>query len=312
LVTVIVCTYRRADELEQLLRCLARQTCDRFEVLIVDGSGDDATVRDSVDRYQREEAPRFDLRLIASPKGLTRQRNIGIGQARGEIVAFFDDDIAIGDGFLDQVVQVFSDPNHQDVGGVCGYDVLHYSSPVTMRWRMRRWLRVVHSLEPGAVDHLGRNVPLSFLRPFSGCREVGWFSGFCMIYRRAALGNLHFDEGLPTYGGEDRDLSMEVAKRWRLLLCGDLHVEHRASNQNRVFDSQRVYQTGFGTGRGFAKRVRTVADYGTIAWYTVGEFIVDMLSFLRRPTRANLCSAIARPRGIIAGYRSLKRGSQPS
>src|SRR3954463_9542500 len=65
-ISVIICTYRRAGALMDLLGCLAAQTYGDFEVLIVDGSGDDPTVRDKVAQFAREERKQLDLRLLTS------------------------------------------------------------------------------------------------------------------------------------------------------------------------------------------------------------------------------------------------------
>ena len=306
-VSIIICTYRRSDDVVRLLRCLDAQTHRRFEVLVVDGSGPDGSVRQAVAAVVKEMGNRTSVRTVQSAAGLTRQRNIGLKNSQGDVVCFLDDDVTVGPDFLSNAVELLDRQDLADVGGVSGYDTVHYCSPITSRWRLRRLLGSVTTLQPGHVDRLGRNVPLSFLKPFSGLREVGWLPGFCMIYRREALAGLTFDEQLPTYGGEDRDFSSQVGRQWRLVVCGDLHLEHHASPNHRVRGAEQVYQTAFGLGRGFARRAGGVCDYLAILRYVLAEFFVDLLSFTRRPSRGALLAAFARPRGIFVGLRSLRR-----
>ena len=218
----------------------------------------------------------------------------------------------VNDTFLEFINERFLQSELRDVGGICAYDTLHYPASISWRWKLRRLLGTVDTLEPGRVDRIGRCSPFSFAQPFSGYKPVGWFSGYCMVYRREAVSKLRFDEGLPSYGGDDRDLSIRVGREWRLLFCGDLHLEHRSAPAHRSTGAQRVYESAFGTGRVFAKHARGLRDHLKIVHYVLGELLIDVLAVLRRPSRSNLHSALARPRGVFNGYRSLRDGTASS
>lgn len=310
LVSVIVCTYGRAAALEQLLDCLEAQNYPRFEVLVIDGNGEISPALDILKKFEsRPIAPA--LRLIKSPKGLTIQRNAGLREAQGDVICFLDDDISFNSAFLSDVVRTFERPDSADVGGITGYDPLHYGGAPTFRWRLKNFLGAIPSLEPGAVDHLGRAVPLTFVKPGTAYKDVGWLGGFCMIYRRSAVGSLRFDEKLPTYGGEDRDFSMYVGQHWRLLLCGDLMVNHHLAAPGRDSMLRRFYETGFGVGRRTAKNMSGPADYLTVARTFVADVIVDVLTFLGTPSRLAFGTIFTRIRGFFAGWSSYD-GPRPS
>jgi len=106
-VSIIICTYRRAEALGELLDCLAAQTYRDGEVLIIDGSGADSSVQDKVESFMNRVGEQVNLRLIRSQKGLTRQRNVGLREAQGELVCFFDDDVTFDEDFISQVVNLF-------------------------------------------------------------------------------------------------------------------------------------------------------------------------------------------------------------
>lgn len=304
-VSVIVCTYRRAEDLCRLLACLTRQTYRDLEVLVVDGTGDDPVVRDAVAAFVAGTGRTLRLELITSPKGLTTQRNGGLRVARGDVICFLDDDVTVGPTFIAAAAALLDQPDLRDVGGLTGFDLLSYPQPVSWRWRMRRLLGTTPSLDPGATDRLGRHVPVSFATRSPRLRRLGWLPGFCMIYRRSAIGDLTFDERLPTYGGEDRDFSLAVAARWRLLLASQLELEHHVSPNARSSDVRRMYETGFGTGRAFAKRAAGVRDRLSLAHYIACEFVLDVVTVLARPSIDRLRMPLARARGIMAGWRSL-------
>lgn len=301
--SIIVCTYGRARSLEDLFASLAAQTCRDFEVLVVDGNQDSSPVQ-AIVAMSQNSVP--DLRHIPSPKGLTRQRNVGIDHSRGEVLCFLDDDVTMEPDFLSRIAGMLENSSMQDVGGLTGYDVLNYPSPVTLRWKLRWLLGAIPSLNPGDADGLGRAVPVSFMTPYSGCRAVKWLSGFCMIYRRTAIGSLRFDEKLPTYGGEDRDFSTVIGARWRLILCGDLHLQHHCVKEGRDSDVDRVFETGFGTGRRFAKHARTPWDYVIVARSFLGDLVVDVLAFLAHPSRYSFLTTFARVSGFFHGLTSFR------
>ena len=88
LVSVVVCTYARPEPLRAALVSICAQDVDGVEVVVVNDGGPD------VAGVVAEFGDRFPVRLITLPtnKGLTAARRSGIGAARGQFVAFLDDD----------------------------------------------------------------------------------------------------------------------------------------------------------------------------------------------------------------------------
>ena len=83
-VSVIVPTYERHDVVEALMECLAAQTEKSFEVILVD---------QSAQPWTPPSAKPFDLLYVHSAvKGAGNARNTGAFYARGEVLAFTDDD----------------------------------------------------------------------------------------------------------------------------------------------------------------------------------------------------------------------------
>lgn len=304
--SVIICTYRRFSALRDLLQCLPLQTEQEFEVLIIDGSGSDwvraAELRSIVEEYRAV----LNLKLVYSRKGLPHQRNVGIEHASGELICFFDDDVVIEPDFLFRAKELLSQPDMQDVGGINGYDRLHFPQKINFRWKIRRILRIVPGLTAGAIDRFGRSIPVGFIQPLTGSAEMGYLYGFCMIFRRRAIGDLRFDEELPTYGGEDRDFSFRVGHQWRLLMCGSLHLEHRCAAESRDTSVERTYQAGFGIGRGFAKYASGPAALLELMRVVVCEFLIDMLGWASSPSLDRWRMPFARLKGFFVGFRSYR------
>jgi glycosyltransferase involved in cell wall biosynthesis len=310
LVSVIICTYKRPDCLEALLRHLSAQTYRDFEVLVIDGCGPKGAERSAL--CVSTAAPNVNVRVIPSEKGLPRQRNVGLKASQGDLICLLDDDVTFDADFLQKMVAVFEHPDMRDVGGLSAYDILNYPQRINRRWRLRNLFRTVPSLRPGDIDRLGRAVPVSFLEPFSGCKPVGFFYGFCMVFRAEAIRGMSFDEALPTYGGEDRDFSFRVSKRSHLMICGDLHLRHFQTLQSRDSGVHRIYQTGFGAGRTFAKHHTRILDYLVLLWTLGCEFMLDSLAFLLHPSWDRFLGPFARAAGIVGGLRSYRLSDDPS
>ncbi|MEE8471432.1 MAG: glycosyltransferase family A protein [Dehalococcoidia bacterium] len=92
-VSAIICTHNRSDYLRQAIQSLADQTLptEQYEVIVVDNGSTDNT-RAVVEGFDHIA----NLRYVYEPiLGLSQARNTGWQNARGEYIAFMDDD-AIG------------------------------------------------------------------------------------------------------------------------------------------------------------------------------------------------------------------------
>ena len=111
-VSVVICTCDRPDSLRDLLTVLDHQIHRAFEVVVVKGPGDE-TVNDVLIAY--------DGRIRVAEHGernLSASRNLGLSLARGEVVAFCDDDALPTSGWLRDLLNGFDGPGVAGVGGV--------------------------------------------------------------------------------------------------------------------------------------------------------------------------------------------------
>jgi GT2 family glycosyltransferase len=102
-VSVVVCTRDRPDELARCLDALSDLRPRPFELIVVDNAPDRVITRELVARYPF-------ARYVPEPRpGLSRARNAGVHCARGEIVAFTDDDAAPHRHWVGRIAQAFED-----------------------------------------------------------------------------------------------------------------------------------------------------------------------------------------------------------
>ncbi|MDF3838088.1 glycosyltransferase [Cupriavidus basilensis] len=101
-VSIVICTYNRADLLDRCLDYLRYQTNQNFEVVVVNGPSDDNTAE-----VMRKYGDR--IKVGSNPtRNLSVSRNIGIELADGDIVAFIDDDALPFDDWVDTLLREFN------------------------------------------------------------------------------------------------------------------------------------------------------------------------------------------------------------
>lgn len=116
LVSVVVPTRDRADQLYTLLRHIFRQSLamERFELIVVDNGSTDHTA--DVCTSMTPMLP--NMRVIHDPRpGLMVGRHAGLAEARADVVVFCDDDIIPDRGWLEAYVEAFADPRVALAGG---------------------------------------------------------------------------------------------------------------------------------------------------------------------------------------------------
>lgn len=100
-VTVILCTYNRAEILTKTLESLAASVLPQsvcWEVLVVDNNSNDAT-REVVEDFCRRHTSVF--RYLFEPRpGKSVALNTGIRESIGDVLAFVDDDVTVEPAWL--------------------------------------------------------------------------------------------------------------------------------------------------------------------------------------------------------------------
>jgi GT2 family glycosyltransferase len=117
-ISAIICTYRNPDLLQGAIVSLRNQRLspEQYEIIIVDNNSEDQTP-EVVRRFSRDPSP--PIRYILEPRqGLSHARNRGVEVARGDIVAFIDDDAEADSGWLSALLEAYdNNPEIWAAGG---------------------------------------------------------------------------------------------------------------------------------------------------------------------------------------------------
>jgi GT2 family glycosyltransferase len=225
--SLIVATYKRPEEIKSLITALSTMRDVPAEVVVVDGSPSDDTARGLLEIAQNLQIS-FELIYVRSPKGLTRQRNVGVDISSRPILFFLDDDAIPEENYFKVLASVFLDDIAGEIGAAGACIVNEVNKPISRRWRIRRAIGLIPRSEPLVYNHAGTSAPMGLLKPFTGSREVDIFPGGACAIRREVFQSLRFSEFFAGYSwGEDLEMSLRIRRRWRVLCCGDAHVFHR-------------------------------------------------------------------------------------
>ena len=224
--SIVVASYKRAEALELCLEDLAAQkTTQPFEVILVL----QAHAAGAVDEIREKFAGRLTLQIAEFPEGLgtSRARNTGLAMARGDIVAFLDDDVRLPKHWVEEMIRFFDDPA---IGGVGGY-VDHPGHYTTARKTVYRALGLTSNRYK--IDWGGFNVGPA-THPAED-QPAEWLSGGNMAFRRRAIQSVGgFDEALGSFWHEDVDVAHRVRRAgWKMISSAKVAVDHYPSSINR-------------------------------------------------------------------------------
>ena len=117
-ITVILCTYNRSQILAQALESVVGSKLPEstaWEVLVVDNNSSDTT-RAVVEDFCRRYPGRFRYLFEAHP-GKSYALNAGVRAARGEVLAFTDDDVTVEASWLQNLTAVLDGEEWAGAGG---------------------------------------------------------------------------------------------------------------------------------------------------------------------------------------------------
>ena len=114
---LIICTYKRSEAIDKLLKSLIIQTRYPDEVLVIDSSPDELT-KELINHSNYPNLKYF--KVNEENKGLTKQRNFGVKESRSDIdvICFLDDDIVLEDDYFENLVSsYYKVPDALGIGG---------------------------------------------------------------------------------------------------------------------------------------------------------------------------------------------------
>ncbi len=282
LVTVVVCTRNRTKDLAICLDGLLEIDYPNLDLLVVDNASSD----DSTEQLVRDHYPQ--VRYAREPRpGLDWARNRAIIEARGEILAYADDDVKVDPGWVKAFVDVFlQSPDVMCIAGlVVPYELeaegqLYFETYGGFgRGFTRRWCRV-DRFTPGSAGK------------WIGTGQFG--TGANMAYRKSVFDDIGMfdpalDVGTVTNGGGDIEMFFRVIKLGHTLVYEpNAVVRHRhrrtlAELKKQLTDNSSYFAYALRSARAFPDEARTI--FRQSAYWFFQHCIKKTIGSIRRPNR---------------------------
>lgn len=209
-ISVVIPCYNRANLVTQALQSVFSQTYGRHEVIVVD---DNST--DDLEGALKPYTERITLLRKSRNEGVSAARNDGLNAATGEYVSFLDsDDVWLPNKSLVQLRALLSHPECAMAVSGCEYmdiDSRQIFNATLPESNITYSDLCIYTAIPGSTSNV--------------------------LIRRAILDEIGgFDPTL--HNGEDRDLWMRVAEKYKICPCNDITARiriHGSPRKNRQF-----------------------------------------------------------------------------
>ncbi len=242
-ITVVVCTLFQNPELNvRALNAIVTLEYPKFDLVVVDNRRADGGPL--IEDWFKPDTT-ISIKIVRELyPGISAARNRGIFEARGEIVAFTDDDVVVSEGWLRAIGERFvRSPEVAGMGGL----VL----PAELEHEAQLWFEEYYG-------GFSRNYSLEIVSPETGKADPSYpyapgrfAAGANMAFRRDALVScngfsLTLGTGTLSRGGEDLDIFLRLALAEKTLCFDPLAVvRHSHRDSKRAFRRQLI---GYGGG----------------------------------------------------------------
>jgi len=204
-ITVIIPVYNASDLLEKCLISLKNQTCNLFDVIVID----DGSIDKNVEKLSKQY---FNVIRLANNVGPAKARNIGIANAKTEVIAFTDSDCEVNIDWIENMIKIFNNPEIDAIMGKVNIPQSGYigDSISCLGFPAGGWpgYKFMYNIGPDNISsHL------------STCN--------CAVRRNIFNITGGFDEEFPTPGREDTEFSIRlIDNKYRIKYCDNVIVSH--------------------------------------------------------------------------------------
>ncbi|MES1222041.1 MAG: glycosyltransferase, partial [Bacteroidota bacterium] len=250
-ISVIICSYNRADYIVNAIDSLFHQSQPHqdYEVIVVDNNSSDNTPQLCKEYISSHKGYNI-IYITETQQGASFARNTGAAIAKGEFLAFMDDDAIAEKDFIERIWKFFE--KYPDANGLGGRITPKYI-PAEPKWMSH----YVSSL----VGNFDYSDTLEIFKPGKYPLESN------MVVRKKDFELVGgFNTALPgvkgtlRIGGEGKDFFLKLQGRGAVIYYDPLlKVQHVV--EVKKLNREYLYRIASGIGRGEKVRTKTIGNF---------------------------------------------------
>ncbi len=140
LVTIVIPTYKRPDQLKRAIDCCLSQTYSNIEIIVVDDNSPETQYRKTTEKiillYKNNEKVKY-IRHDKNRNG-SAARNTGLANAAGKYITFLDDDDILHPEKLSKQAVILDKSDTQTGGVTCGYEYIKKNVHCPINYPVKR------------------------------------------------------------------------------------------------------------------------------------------------------------------------------
>jgi glycosyltransferase involved in cell wall biosynthesis len=260
------------------------QTVLPGEVIVVDDS-DNLETKRLVEEFNScflEKAVSLKyIKPAGKESSISKARNIGARESKGEIVVFLDDDVVLDDDYFKEILRVFrGNPKALGVQGII------LNNPYSVFWNAVKKVFYYWHAETDKCKMLPSGKTTYACTP-NKVIMCEWLFGLDVAYRKEVFREFSFNEKLLGYSlGEDKEFSYKIHKKYpgSLFLTPFARAHHYPPPSEKTTKKKIYIITAYPIGFFYNNIEQTLKNKMIFFWSEIGRIILRIIWELQNPT----------------------------
>jgi len=296
MLTIIIPTRNRENELTNLLQALVKIKTVIDEIIIVDSSDN---IFQNLYQFSKLKINYVQTDI----KSAAIQRNIGMSLVKEncKLLAFLDDDVIPNKEYFNDLIYTLIKNSATGVSGLAINSKKNENFSSKKLATIFRLIFLLDSKKQGIVLKSGVNVPVKFEGNTNKITRSQWLIG-CALWDFQKIKEVRFDTRL--FGqslGEDVIFSLKASKSGSLLVNAEVYLEHTESMKERP-NHFNFYRMWVRNRYYIVKEISTKKYQPAFHWCNFGKSILLFIFILKDPIKSVKSLA-----GMFYGYFDLVR-----
>ena len=322
-ISVIIPTFNREEHLNNCLSSLLTQTKKPFEILVIDNSDNsyaEKLINNLESKFKKQNVFLYSIKNPINSGAIAR--NLGASKAKGDLIAFLDDDVLLDSNYYEEIEKVFLE--HPDALGVHGYNKLVNNAYQEMKnsfiYSLLDKFVKFFMISSYYEENKSRVLPsLCVTNPiptsFHSIVQSEWVSTCAGVFSKKVFPKFQFDNQFMKYSWDEYvDFSYSIYKENKksLFVTPQAKYIDVATRDGRMPIKELIYMSEVYDMYIFLKRFEmTYKNILIYTWGMFGRLIFNIIRILiRYPKKIKLIlDCLYAPVYVMLNFSKIKKGN---